>query len=62
MKIETANFILSVIIQFLGITFMRYVFFPDDMWEPFIVVFRVVISLLFVYLFGAFNIIKKQIL
>jgi len=59
MKIETANFILTFIIEFLGITLMRYIFFPEGMWEPFIIVFRVVMSLLWVYVFGAFNVIKK---
>jgi hypothetical protein len=58
-KVETANFILTVIIDFLGITLMRYIFFPEGMWEPFIIVFRIFLALFSVYLVGAINIIKK---
>lgn len=59
MKIETANFILSFIMEFLGITLMRYIFFPEGMWEPSIIVFRIFFSLSIIYFFGAFNVIKK---
>jgi hypothetical protein len=31
MKVKTANFILTFIIEFLGITLMRYIFFPEGM-------------------------------
>jgi hypothetical protein len=59
MKVKTANFILTFIIEFLGITLMRYIFFPEGMWEPFIIIFRVFVSLLWVYVFGVFNIIEE---
>jgi len=59
MKIQTANFLLTVLIEFLGITLMRFIFFPEGMWEPFIVVFRLVLSILSTTIFGSFKIIQK---
>lgn len=59
MSIQTANFLLSVLIEFLGITLMRFIFFPEGMWEPYIVVFRLVVSILYPTIFGSFKIIQE---